>query len=92
MVGSFEPNGFKTQKRKRRSEGRRTSSGFSPATVTAAIPLSQAAPASQLLADQSNKDHPSSASTDTFDWNDSGPVSDQRPSPDMNISIPLDHH
>ncbi|KAL3839751.1 hypothetical protein ACJIZ3_024342 [Penstemon smallii] len=40
----------------------------------------------------SNKDHPNSASTDTSDWNGSGPSSDQRPSPDINISVSLEEH
>ncbi|KAL0344746.1 UNVERIFIED_CONTAM: hypothetical protein Sradi_4305900 [Sesamum radiatum] len=82
---------------------------FAPATVTAATPISQAAPESNNIypiptlqlpvqsqgdADNSlsNKDLPNSASTDTADWNSSGPSSEQRPSPDINISVPADEH
>ncbi|KAL0338565.1 UNVERIFIED_CONTAM: AT-hook motif nuclear-localized protein 1 [Sesamum angustifolium] len=103
------PNGFKMQKRKQNTEPRASPTiQFAPATVTAAIPISQAAPenhvypmpTSQLPAQNqgeaenslSNKDHPNSASTDTSDWNGSGPSSDQRPSPDINISIPFEEH
>ncbi|KAK6140020.1 hypothetical protein DH2020_026236 [Rehmannia glutinosa] len=71
---------------------------FAPDTVTAAIPISQAAPESNIypmlnpqLPVQS-QDNPNSASTDTSDWNGSGPSSDQRPSPDINISIPIEEH
>ncbi|KAK4419315.1 AT-hook motif nuclear-localized protein 1 [Sesamum alatum] len=109
VVGSFLPNGFKMQKRKYNTEPRTSPTvPFAPATVTAAIPISQAAPenhvyqmpTSQLPAQNqgeadnslSNKDHPNSASTDTSDWNGSRPSSDQRPSPDINISLPFEEH
>ncbi|KAI3473939.1 hypothetical protein Pfo_028513 [Paulownia fortunei] len=109
VVGSFVPNGFKMHKRKHQTVPRVSPSfQFGPATVTAAIPISQAAPESNIYpmptsqlpvqsrgeADNclSSKDHPNSASTDTADWNGSGPSSDQRPSPDINISIPVEEH
>lgn len=79
-----------------------------PATVTAATPISQAPPEtsiypmppSQFLAQSqgegdnslSNKDQPNSASTDTADWNGSGPSSDHRPYPDINISVSVEEH
>ncbi|KAL0410037.1 UNVERIFIED_CONTAM: AT-hook motif nuclear-localized protein 1 [Sesamum latifolium] len=109
VFGSFVPNGFKMQRRKQNTEPKASPTiQFAPATVTAAIPISQAAPenhvypmpTSQLPAQNqgeadnslSNKDHPNSASTDTSDWNGSGPSSDQRPYPDINISIPFEEH
>ncbi|KAL0316142.1 UNVERIFIED_CONTAM: AT-hook motif nuclear-localized protein 1 [Sesamum radiatum] len=111
VVGSFVPNGgLKPQKRKYQTEPRITPTvQFAPATVTAATPISQAAPESNNIypiptlqlpvqsqgdADNSlsNKDLPNSASTDTADWNSSGPSSEQRPSPDINISVPVDEH
>ncbi|PIN06799.1 hypothetical protein CDL12_20641 [Handroanthus impetiginosus] len=107
VVGSFIPNGYKVQKRKYNTEPRTTPPvQCAQATVTAATPISQAAPetniypmpTSQFLVQShgeadnslSNKDPPNSASTDTADWNGSGPSSDQRPSPDINISIHVD--
>ncbi|KAL2229336.1 AT-hook motif nuclear-localized protein 1 [Sesamum indicum] len=111
VVGSFVPNGgLKPQKRKYQTEPRIAPTvQFAPATVTAATPISQAAPESNNIypiptlqlpvqsqgdADNSlsNKDLPNSASTDTADWNSSGPSSEQRPSPDINISVPVDEH
>ncbi|KAL0426498.1 UNVERIFIED_CONTAM: AT-hook motif nuclear-localized protein 1 [Sesamum latifolium] len=58
------------------------------------IPTLQLPVQSQGDADNSlsNKDLPNSASTDTADWNSSGPSSEQRPSPDINISVPADEH
>ncbi|KAG8376658.1 hypothetical protein BUALT_Bualt09G0086500 [Buddleja alternifolia] len=100
VVGSFVPNGFKTHKKPRISHAVHCA----PATVTAAVPISQAAPERNIYtmppvqnlgeADNSlsNKDHPNSASTDSADWNDSGPSPDQRPSPDINISVPVEEH
>ncbi|GFP88136.1 putative DNA-binding protein escarola [Phtheirospermum japonicum] len=115
VVGSFVPNGLPVQKRKyTRSEPRPAPAivhQCAPATVTAAMPLSQAPPETttniypvqtsqfvvqnQVEADNnslSNKDLHNSASTDTADWNGSGPGSDQRPSPDINISLPFEEH
>ncbi|KAK6126302.1 hypothetical protein DH2020_039947 [Rehmannia glutinosa] len=105
VVGSFVPNGFKIQKRKQQTEPRSAPTfQCAPAAVTAATPISQAAPETNIYprstprfqvhnhgeADNSlsNKDLPNSASTDTADWNGS----DQRPSPDINISIPVEEH
>ncbi|KAL6496303.1 hypothetical protein OROGR_029561 [Orobanche gracilis] len=104
VVGSFVPNGFKIQKRKYRTEPK-----TSPmATVTAARPISQAPPETNIpiqpsrfmIQNQgesdnhilSNKDRPNSATADTPDWNGSGLGSDQRPSPDINISLPFEEH
>ncbi|KAK6147115.1 hypothetical protein DH2020_018027 [Rehmannia glutinosa] len=101
VIGSFVPNGYKMPKRKQQNVHRISPSPsfqFAPDTVTAAIPISQAAPESNIypmlnpqLPIQS-QDNPNSASTDTSDWNGSGPSSDQRPSPDINISIPIEEH
>lgn len=109
VVGSFVPNGFKMQKRKQHTEPRIAPTfQCAPATVTAATPISQAPPetniypmpTSQLLAQSqgeadnslSNKDPPNSASTDTADWNGSGRSSDHRPYPDINISVSVEEH
>lgn len=108
VVGSFVPNGFKTQKRKYNTEPKVAPTvQCAPATVTAATPLSQAPPGNTNIfpvqtpqfvvqtqgeADHSlsTKDLPNSASTDnTADWNGS---SDQRPYPDINISLPVEEH
>ncbi|KAL3646824.1 hypothetical protein CASFOL_009368 [Castilleja foliolosa] len=115
VVGSFVPNGLPVQKRKyNRSEARPTPTVVhqaAPATVTAAMPLSQAPPETttvyypvqtsqfvvqnQVEADNNslrNKDLQNSASTDTADWNGSGPGSDQRSYPDINVSLPFEEH
>lgn len=105
VVGSFVPNGLKMQKRKQQNEPRMTPAVHcAPATVTAAMPISQAPPETHIYPTQpsqfvpqsqgeadhslSNKDHPNSASTDTADWNGS----DHRPYPDINISVSVDDH
>ncbi|KAK6140103.1 hypothetical protein DH2020_026101 [Rehmannia glutinosa] len=101
VIGSFVPNGYKMPKRKQPNVHRISPSPsfhFAPDTVTAAIPISQAAPESNIypmLNPQmpvQSQDNPNSSSTDTSDWNGSGPSSDQRPSPDINISIPIEEH
>ncbi|GFP94439.1 putative DNA-binding protein escarola [Phtheirospermum japonicum] len=105
VIGSFVPNGYQMPKRKQQNIRRISSPSFqfAPVTVTAAIPISQAAPASnvypipttsqvpvQRQGGEADKDYRNSASTDdSSDWNDSGPSSDQRPSPDINIPIPV---
>ncbi|GER45400.1 AT hook motif DNA-binding family protein [Striga asiatica] len=99
VIGSFIPNGSHMPNRKQQIVAiTSTPFQYATATVTAAIPISQAAPESNLYQfpiqnsqREADVDHPNSASTDdTSDWNDSGPGSDQRPSPDINISIPAD--
>ncbi|CAL5334606.1 unnamed protein product [Camellia sinensis] len=105
VVGSFMPNGYKVHKRKHNSEPRITS--ITPSaldTVTAATPISQAAPAgdtwltptSQLPLQQShgeadkstsNKQNMNATSMDSAEWNGSEPTSDQRPYPDINVSV-----
>ncbi|KAL6503068.1 hypothetical protein OROHE_023697 [Orobanche hederae] len=110
VVGSFVPNGFKIQKRKYRTEPKTSPTVQSAlATVTAARPISQAPPETNICPIQpsrfmvqnqgesdnhilSNKDRPNSATADTADWNGSGPGSNQRPSPDINISLPFEEH
>ncbi|KAL7092175.1 hypothetical protein ACP275_12G149500 [Erythranthe tilingii] len=107
VVGSFVPNGIKIPKRKYNNESRmaKISLQCAPATVTAATPISQAAPEINAYPIQktqfvvqnlgegdnslSNKDMPNSASTDTADWNGSD---NQRPYPDINLSLPLEEH
>ncbi|KAL1566044.1 AT-hook motif nuclear-localized protein 7-like [Salvia divinorum] len=103
VVGSFVPNGFKMQKRKPQSEPRMALAAHCPpATVTAATPISQAPPETNVYpnpasqypgeADNSlsNKDQPNSASTDnTADWNGSD---HHRAYPDINISVSVDEH
>ncbi|THG02831.1 hypothetical protein TEA_014152 [Camellia sinensis var. sinensis] len=105
VVGSFMPNGYKVHKRKHNYEPRITS--ITPSaldTVTAATPISQAAPAgdtwltptSQLPLQQShgeadkstsNKQNMNATSMDSAEWNGSEPTSDQRPYPDINVSV-----
>ncbi|KAL3623374.1 hypothetical protein CASFOL_032190 [Castilleja foliolosa] len=115
VVGSFVTSCLPVQKRKyTRSEPRPVPTVVhqcAPATVTAAMPLSQAPPETTAIypvqtsqfvvqnqveaADNnslSNKDLHNSASTDTADWNGSGPGSEQRTSPDINISLPFEEH
>ncbi|XP_061368714.1 AT-hook motif nuclear-localized protein 7-like [Gastrolobium bilobum] len=104
VVGSFMPNGYKTHKRKYQREhavASPTSAG--PDTVTAARPIAQAnldgenilIPVSQLpdqsqrepvsvTSDKQNLDATPNAAT----WNGSEEFSDQRISPDINISLP----
>ncbi|KAL1541355.1 AT-hook motif nuclear-localized protein 7-like [Salvia divinorum] len=103
VVGSFVPNGFKMQKQKQQSEPRMAPAvQFPLTTVTAATPISQAPPETNIFPNPvsqypgeadtslSNKEHPNSASTDnTADWNGS----DHRASyPDINISVSVEEH
>lgn len=98
------PNGYKTHKRKHQYEPRMAPAiQGTPDAVTAASPISQAAPVinfSQIptshLPVQNHVEPDNSlsrynqnyASTDTAAWNGSEPRSDQRPSPDINLSAP----
>ncbi|KAL7170354.1 hypothetical protein ACSBR2_035259 [Camellia fascicularis] len=100
VVGSFMPNGYKAYKRKHSYEQRMTPL---PDTVTAATPISQAAPAGAIFptpttqlpvqshgeADNSpnDKQNLNATSTDSTGWNDSEYMSAQRPSPDINVSL-----
>ncbi|KAK2981518.1 hypothetical protein RJ640_030980 [Escallonia rubra] len=104
VVGSFMPNGYKTHKKKHQYEPRMAPANQVAPDVTAATPISQAAPVannyptptSQVqvqsygVADNtaSNKEKPNSTSSDTAVWNGLAPTSDQRPSPDINVSAP----
>ncbi|KAL2509255.1 AT-hook motif nuclear-localized protein 1 [Forsythia ovata] len=107
VVGSFMPNGYKTPKRKHNLEPRVAPLIQSPpATMTAATPISQAAPEinispvppSQLPVpnqgeadnNTTNKVYPYSTSTVSADWNGAEPISNQRPSPDINISVSVE--
>ncbi|GFY82703.1 AT-hook motif nuclear-localized protein 1 [Actinidia rufa] len=96
VVGSFMPNGFKAHKRKHQYEPI-----TSPNTVTAATPISQApphgnislTPTSQLPSQnhgEADKQNPNAISTDSVEWNSSELTLAQRPSPDINLSVPLD--
>ncbi|PSS34906.1 AT-hook motif nuclear-localized protein [Actinidia chinensis var. chinensis] len=96
VVGSFMPNGFKAHKRKHQYEPI-----TSPNTVTAATPISQApphgnislTPTSQLPSQnhgEADKQNPNATSTDSAEWNGSERTWAQRPSPDINLSVPLD--
>ncbi|GFY82702.1 AT-hook motif nuclear-localized protein 1 [Actinidia rufa] len=96
VVGSFMPNGFKAHKRKHQYEPI-----TSPNTVTAATPISQApphgnislTPTSQLPSQnhgEADKQNPNATSTDSVEWNSSELTLAQRPSPDINLSVPLD--
>ncbi|THG18808.1 hypothetical protein TEA_001197 [Camellia sinensis var. sinensis] len=105
VVGSFMPNGYKAYKRKHSYEQRMTplTPGAPPDTVTAATPISQAAPAGAIFpipttqlpvqshgeADNSpnDKQNLNATSTDSTGWNDSEYMSAQRPSPDINVSL-----
>ncbi|CAA3004290.1 AT-hook motif nuclear-localized 7-like [Olea europaea subsp. europaea] len=106
VVGSFMPNGYKTPKRKQNLESRVSPLIHSPpATMTTATPISQAAPeinfplfpTSQLPVpnqgeadnNTNTKEYQYSTSTVTANWNGTEP-SEQRPSPDINISVTVD--
>ncbi|KAK3020529.1 hypothetical protein RJ639_046218 [Escallonia herrerae] len=104
VVGSFMPNGYKTHKKKHQYEPRMAPANQAAPDVTAATPISQAAPVantyptptSQVQVQSygvphntaSNKENPNSTSSDTAVWNGLAPTSDQRPSPDINMSAP----
>uniref|UniRef100_A0A5B7AQC7 AT-hook motif nuclear-localized protein n=1 Tax=Davidia involucrata TaxID=16924 RepID=A0A5B7AQC7_DAVIN len=95
VVGSFMPNGYKAHKRKHHHEPRMgpTSPPGAPDTVTAAAPDSSIclAPTSQLPVQNhgevdsstSDKQNPNATSAIIVDWNGS----DQRPTPDINVSV-----
>ncbi|KAL6988333.1 AT-hook motif nuclear-localized protein 1 [Sarracenia purpurea var. burkii] len=100
VVGSFMPNGFKAHKRKHYYEPR-----SAPDTVTAATPLSQAAPDGNICLTPShlrlqnhgeaenrmhNEQNTNPTSTARAEWNLSEPASAQRPSPDINLSVPVE--
>ncbi|XP_057471283.1 AT-hook motif nuclear-localized protein 7-like [Actinidia eriantha] len=98
VVGSFMPNGFKAHKRKHHYEAL-----TSPNSVTAATPISQApphgnislTPTSQLPSQNhgetdNSKQNPNATSTDNAEWNGSEPTLAQRPSPDINLSVPVE--
>lgn len=105
VVGSFMPNGYKTHKRKHHREPTTTSIiPPAPDTVTAARPISQAAPEvgpclnstspshgqSHGEADDSvnNKQISNVISLQSAAWNGSEHKSEQRPSPDINLTVP----
>ncbi|XP_059306574.1 AT-hook motif nuclear-localized protein 1-like [Lycium ferocissimum] len=111
VVGSFMPNAFKTQtKRKHHQIEPRMPPvihSSSPDPVSMVRPVSQAPPVSNMTMTQtsqipihnhhgeadnstSNKDLPNSTSTDTSDCNGSEPTFEQRPYPDINLSIPME--
>ncbi|OIW19952.1 hypothetical protein TanjilG_30886 [Lupinus angustifolius] len=73
VIGSFMPNGYKTQKRK---YNREHSSG------TKIAPDIVAAPSPRPISQQN-----SDATLIAADWNGSGEFSDHGPSPDINISL-----
>ncbi|CAL0309918.1 unnamed protein product [Lupinus luteus] len=73
VIGSFMPNGYKTQKRK---YNRENSSATKSATDTMAAPSPR--PISQQNSD---------ATLIAADWNGNGEFSDHGPSPDINISL-----
>ncbi|XP_027363211.1 AT-hook motif nuclear-localized protein 7-like [Abrus precatorius] len=104
VVGSFMQNGYKTHKRKYQREHTVASpTSVGPEAVTAARPISQAnadgenfmIPMSQLP-DQNQRESVSvtsdkqnvDATPDAATWNGSEEFSDQRTSPDINISLP----
>ncbi|CAK9161842.1 unnamed protein product [Ilex paraguariensis] len=101
VVGSFMPNGFKAHKRKHQHEYTMAPLVHgAPDTVTVATPISQAAPDSssfpnlgsqlpgQCLGEEddsnSNKENPNPTSVVR---NGSEPISDPRPSPDINVPL-----
>ncbi|KAK3008067.1 hypothetical protein RJ639_013510 [Escallonia herrerae] len=104
VVGSFMPNGYKMHKKKHKYEPRMAPANQAAPDVTAATPISQAAPVantyptptSQVQVQSygvpnttaSNKEKPNSTSRDTAVWNGLAPTSEQRPSPDINVSAP----
>ncbi|KAA8518632.1 hypothetical protein F0562_016106 [Nyssa sinensis] len=107
VVGSFMPNGYKAHKRKHQHE--HTMAPVipgAPGVVTAARPISQAAPdgnicltpPSQLpvqyhgeaVHSADDKQNPNATSTHSTDLNGSEHMMDQRPSPDINLSVPIE--
>lgn len=100
------PNGYKAHKRKHHREQTMMSPIPSPPdTVAAARPISQAArPNNETIfipvqlpeqnhaeADNGTSDKPNwNATPNSSGWNISEPTSDQRPSPDINISAPAE--
>ncbi|KAK2987912.1 hypothetical protein RJ640_003179 [Escallonia rubra] len=104
VVGSFMPNGYKMHKKKHQYEPRMAPANQAAPDVTAATPISQAAPVvntyptpkSQVQVQSygvphntaGNKEQPNSTSSYTAVWNGLAPTSNQRPSPDINVSAP----
>ncbi|KAE8098457.1 hypothetical protein FH972_016519 [Carpinus fangiana] len=99
VVGSFMPNGYKAHKRKHHREHTMVSpiSGALE-MVTAARPISQSKPDGQIISTPTpllgeNHAEPDNGTHDKLivapngaGWNGSEPNSEQRPSPDINVS------
>ncbi|KAL8505020.1 hypothetical protein ACS0TY_016284 [Phlomoides rotata] len=105
VVGSFVPNGFKTQKRKQQGEPRITPTVHcAPATVTAATPISQAPPETRVYPNppsqfraQSQGEGDNSLSNKDHPNSASTDTadwngSDHRHYPDINISVSVEDH
>ncbi|KAF5747836.1 DNA binding protein putative isoform 1 [Tripterygium wilfordii] len=105
VLGSFTPNGYKAHKRRHYRENATAATTISPGdTATAATQISQAKPvyesfATSLLSEQrhveaddkaSDKLIPNVASSYSAGWNGVEPLPSQRPSPDINVSLPSD--
>lgn len=99
VLGSFTPNNFKTQKRKYNTESRMSNAARS---TTQAAPESNT-PATQLPAvsqgetdnnlSDNSKDKANQNPTPTAEsahWNGSALNLDQRPSPDINLSVSIE--
>lgn len=100
VVGSFTPNAYKPEKKKHQYEPRIVSplAYSAPAVVTPALPISQAAPNGNLfptppMLHVHHLDNPTTADQDnptTAVWNGTEASTKQWPSPDINVSAPME--